>query len=99
MSNNQKLMPWSKREVQIFQCALVLLGYEPNCDGEIGENTYRDLKKFQKEYGLEVTGLFDRPTVDKLLRCKLPPLLVALEENISSFLDHRFNIGDSDAKE
>lgn len=94
MGEKKGLMPWNKREILELQCALVLLGYQPNCDGEMGQNTFNELKRFQQKHRLEVSGLFDHPTVAKLLNAELRlfPRDVASVSEVKTFLNDRFGV-------
>lgn len=99
MSEKKALMPWTKQEVQRMQCTLVLLGYQPNCDGEMGQKTFSELKRFQTDREIEPTGLFDRPTVTKLLSSPLSVFLpdIPMAKGIPAFLDDRFADSETDA--
>ena len=92
MAESKGLVPWSNTEVKMMQCAMVLLGYQSKCDGEMGEQTYCELKRFQTERRLEPTGIFDRPTVANLLNVELRlfPQDVGPDFEIKNFLDDRF---------
>jgi hypothetical protein len=101
MAEIKGLVPWSNSEVKMMQCALVLLGYQLNCDGEMGEKTFSELKRYQKERRLEPTGIFDRPTVAKLLNgeLRLFPREVASASEVKGFLDDRFGEEANSQKE
>ena len=64
-----KLRPGSKiSEKKLIQRTLNDLGYNAGAvDGDIGKGTQRAIRKFQKQHGLEPTGIVDPKTYDAIV--------------------------------
>lgn len=55
-------------EIRAAQARLTFLGYSPKgIDGTMGPNTARELKRFQKDQGLAITGMPDDVTLQALV--------------------------------